>query len=73
MFVVTGNCCFLKLNGMAVIEKKTRLSLDIRIRRSFIAKCVCTHKEFVLVLGASSTESTNLVKTTYNYINKKHL
>ncbi len=36
------------------------------IRKSFIAKCVCTHKEFVLVLGASSTESTNMVQTTYN-------
>ncbi len=27
-------------------------------------------KEFVLVLGASSTESTNIVQTTYNYSNK---
>ncbi len=40
--------------------------IRIRIRKSFIAKCVCTHKEFVLVLGASSTESTNIVQTTYN-------
>ncbi len=40
--------------------------ISIRIRKSFIAKCVCTHKEFVLVLGASSTESTNIVQTTYN-------
>ncbi len=41
-------------------------SLRIRIRKSFIVKCVCTHKEFVFVLGASSTESTNIVQTTYN-------
>ncbi len=27
---------------------------------SFIAKCVCTHKGLVLVLGASSTEWTNI-------------
>ncbi len=40
--------------------------ISIGIRKSFIAKCVCTHKEFVLVLGASSTESTNIVQTTYN-------
>ncbi len=38
----------------------------IRIRKSFIAKCVCTHKEFVLVLGASGKESTNIVQTTDN-------
>ncbi len=38
----------------------------IRIRNSFISKCVCTHKEFVLVLRASSTERTNIVQTTYN-------
>ncbi len=31
-------------------------SFRIRIRKSFIAKCVYTHKECVLVLGASSTE-----------------
>ncbi len=40
------------------------IRIRIRIRKSFIAKCVCTHKEFVLVLGASSTESTNIVQTT---------
>ncbi len=43
-----------------------KIRIRIRIRKSFIAKCVCTHKEFVLVLGASSTESTNIVQTTYN-------
>ncbi len=31
---------------------------EIRIRKSFIANGVCTHKEFVLVLGASSKGST---------------
>ncbi len=35
------------------------LRIRIRIKKSFIAKCVCTHKEFVLVLESSSTESTN--------------
>ncbi len=35
------------------------IRIRIRIRKSFIAKCVCAHKECVLVLGASSTESTN--------------
>ncbi len=40
--------------------------MDIRIRKSFIAKFVCTHEEFVFVLAASSTESTNIVQTTYN-------
>ncbi len=42
---------------------------QIRIRKSFIAKCVCTHKEFVLVLGASSTETIQYkqtTETTYN-------
>ncbi len=33
--------------------------LTAQIRNSFIAKCVCKQKEFVKVLGASSTESTN--------------
>ncbi len=37
---------------------------EIRIRKSFIAKCVCTHKEFVLVLGASSTETIQYKQTT---------
>ncbi len=35
--------------------------LCLRIRKCFIAKCVYTHKAFVLVLGASSTEMTNIV------------
>ncbi len=35
-------------------------------QKSFIAKCVCTHNEFVLVLGVSSTESTNIVQKTFN-------
>ncbi len=42
------------------------IDLIIIIRKSFIAKCVCTHNESVLVLGACSTESTNIVQTTYN-------
>ncbi len=32
------------------------MELQLQNQKSFIAKCVCTHKEFVLVLGASSTE-----------------
>ncbi len=36
------------------------------------SESVCTHTEFVLVLGASSKESTNIVQTTYNKGNKKH-
>ncbi len=41
-------------------------TIRIRISKSLIAKCVYTHKEFVLVSGASSTESTDIVQTTYN-------
>ncbi len=37
---------------------------EFRIRKSFIAKCVCTHKEFVLVLGASSIETIQYKQTT---------
>ncbi len=40
--------------------------IRIRIRKSFIAKCVCTHKEFVLVLGASGTE-------TIHYKQRQHI
>ncbi len=37
----------------------------IQNQKSFIANTLCTLKEFVLVLEASSTESTNIVQTSY--------
>ncbi len=51
---VRSTVCVMQIN---------HLEIRIKIRKRFIAKFVHTHKEFVLVLGASGTESTNMVQT----------
>ncbi len=58
--------CVIELSSLPTHTSLVRIRITITIRKSFIAKCVCTHNEFVLVLGASSTESTKIVQTTYN-------
>ncbi len=66
---ISNNCKIVtELQNMFIVREEQRYmkhSLNrsrflFRIRKSFIAKSVCTHKEFVLVLGASSTESLSL-------------
>ncbi len=52
------------LSYSSAVMRVALVRIRIRIRKSFIAKCVCTHKEFVLVLGASSTETIQIKQTT---------